>query len=60
MRLTAQLVHEDMPGQIRSITAAFLAAGIDPEKHIVFNQSRRARSMPNSPGSSTASPASAG
>jgi len=37
--LTAQLVHDDMPGQTRSITAAFLAAGIDPEKHIVFNQS---------------------
>ena len=37
--LTAQLVHEDMPGQIRSIAAAFLAAGIDPVKHIVFNQS---------------------
>ena len=37
--LTAQLVHEDMPGQIRSIAAAFIAAGIDPQKHIVFNQS---------------------
>ncbi|MCJ7995069.1 tryptophan--tRNA ligase [Rhizobium cremeum] len=37
--LTAQLVHEDMPGQIRSITAAFLASGIDPKSHIVFNQS---------------------
>jgi tryptophanyl-tRNA synthetase len=37
--LTAQLVHEDMKGQIREITAAFLAAGIDPAKHIVFNQS---------------------
>ncbi|MGF0537556.1 tryptophan--tRNA ligase [Agrobacterium sp. ES01] len=37
--LTAQLVHQDMPTQIRSITAAFLAAGIDPKKHIVFNQS---------------------
>ncbi|KAF5882065.1 tryptophan--tRNA ligase [Rhizobium sp. PEPV16] len=37
--LTAQLVHEDMPGQTRSIAAAFIAAGIDPEKHIVFNQS---------------------
>ncbi|QND49379.1 tryptophan--tRNA ligase [Rhizobium lusitanum] len=37
--LTAQLVHEDMRSQTRSITAAFLAAGIDPEKHIVFNQS---------------------
>ncbi|THV23930.1 tryptophan--tRNA ligase [Peteryoungia ipomoeae] len=38
--LTAQLVHEDMQTQIRSITAAFLAAGIDPQKHIVFNQSQ--------------------
>ncbi|MHA7969516.1 tryptophan--tRNA ligase [Rhizobium sp. CAU 1783] len=37
--LTAQLVHDDMPGQIRSITAAFLASGIDPKAHIVFNQS---------------------
>ncbi|MBO3758805.1 tryptophan--tRNA ligase [Ciceribacter sp. L1K22] len=37
--LTAQLVHEDMPNQIRSITAAFLASGIDPKAHIVFNQS---------------------
>ncbi|MEF2547834.1 tryptophan--tRNA ligase [Aurantimonas sp. E1-2-R+4] len=38
--ITAQLVQDDLPGQIRSITAAFLAAGIDPDKHIVFNQSR--------------------
>ncbi|TBA14507.1 tryptophan--tRNA ligase [Rhizobium ruizarguesonis] len=37
--LTAQLVHEDMPSQTRSIAAAFIAAGVDPEKHIVFNQS---------------------
>ncbi|MBY3201842.1 tryptophan--tRNA ligase [Rhizobium laguerreae] len=37
--LTAQLVHEDMPSQTRSIAAAFIAAGIDSEKHIVFNQS---------------------
>ncbi|GLQ40023.1 tryptophan--tRNA ligase [Rhizobium albus] len=37
--ITAQLVHEDLKGQTRSITAAFLAAGIDPERHIVFNQS---------------------
>ncbi|MGO6722362.1 tryptophan--tRNA ligase [Rhizobium ruizarguesonis] len=37
--LTAQLVHEDMPSQTRSIAAAFIAAGINPEKHIVFNQS---------------------
>ncbi len=37
--ITAQLVHEDMRGQIRSIAAAFIASGIDPKKHIVFNQS---------------------
>ncbi len=38
--LTAQIVHQDLVGQTRSITAAFLAAGIDPKAHIVFNQSR--------------------
>ncbi|MCO5081551.1 MAG: tryptophan--tRNA ligase [Rhizobiaceae bacterium] len=38
--LTAQLVHDDLQEQTRSITAAFLASGIDPQKHIVFNQSR--------------------
>ncbi|RWL13023.1 MAG: tryptophan--tRNA ligase [Mesorhizobium sp.] len=38
--LTAQLVHEDLKDQTRAITAAFLASGIDPKKHIVFNQSR--------------------
>src|SRR5690554_5316659 len=38
--ITAQLVHRDLEGQTRSITAAFLASGIDPKKHIVFNQSR--------------------
>lgn len=38
--LTAQLVHQDLAQQTRSITAAFLASGIDPEKHIVFNQSQ--------------------
>jgi len=38
--LTAQLVHKDLGEQTRSITAAFLASGIDPKKHIVFNQSR--------------------
>jgi tryptophanyl-tRNA synthetase len=37
--ITAQLVHEDMRNQIRSIAAAFIASGIDPKKHIVFNQS---------------------
>ncbi|RWD62108.1 MAG: tryptophan--tRNA ligase [Mesorhizobium sp.] len=38
--LTAQLVYQDLSDQTRSITAAFLASGIDPKKHIVFNQSR--------------------
>ncbi|AMS39491.1 MULTISPECIES: tryptophan--tRNA ligase [Aminobacter] len=38
--LTAQLVHNDLQSQTRSITAAFLASGIDPKKHIVFNQAR--------------------
>ena len=38
--LTAQLVHADLAEQTRAITAAFLASGIDPKKHIVFNQSR--------------------
>ena len=38
--LTAQLVHDDLEDQTRQITAAFLASGIDPAKHIVFNQSR--------------------
>ena len=38
--LTAQLVHDDLQGQTRSITATFLASGIDHKKHIVFNQAR--------------------
>ncbi len=37
--LTAQLVHEDLRGQTRAIAAAYIASGIDPKKHIVFNQS---------------------
>jgi tryptophanyl-tRNA synthetase len=38
--LTVQLVHDDLESQTRAITAAFLASGIRPEDHIVFNQSR--------------------
>jgi tryptophanyl-tRNA synthetase len=30
----------DLKRQIREVTAAFIAAGIDPKKHIVFNQSQ--------------------
>ncbi|QRM54025.1 tryptophan--tRNA ligase [Sinorhizobium sp. BG8] len=37
--ITAQLVHDDMRSQTRSIAAAFIASGIDPKEHIVFNQS---------------------
>ena len=43
----------------REVTAAFIAAGIDPKKHIMFNQSQ-VSGMPSSPGSSTASRGSAG
>ena len=31
---------DELRASIRAVTAAFLAAGIDPDKHIVFNQSR--------------------
>ena len=30
----------ELPRSIREVTAAFLACGIDPKKHIVFNQSQ--------------------
>ena len=38
--ITASLVQPDLAEQTREVTAAFLAAGIDPARHIVFNQSR--------------------
>ena len=38
--ITASLHQPDLPAQIREVTAAFLAAGIDPKRHIVFNQSQ--------------------
>ncbi|WP_113153954.1 tryptophan--tRNA ligase [Nitratireductor sp. OM-1] len=38
--LTANMAHADLADQTRSITAAFLASGIDPKKNIVFNQSQ--------------------
>ena len=31
---------EELKANIREVTAAFIACGIDPEKHIVFNQSQ--------------------
>ncbi|MEL6752321.1 MAG: tryptophan--tRNA ligase, partial [Pseudomonadota bacterium] len=30
----------ELAGNIREVTAAFIASGIDPQKHIVFNQSQ--------------------
>ncbi len=38
--ITAQLVHEDLTEQTRQIAAAYLAAGLDPKKSIIFNQAR--------------------
>ena len=31
---------KELPKEIRNVTAAYLACGIDPKKHIVFNQSQ--------------------
>jgi tryptophanyl-tRNA synthetase len=31
---------EELKASIREVTAAFIACGVDPEKHIVFNQSQ--------------------
>src|SRR6185503_9398197 len=30
----------ELPGSIRKVTAAYLASGIDPKRHILFNQSQ--------------------
>ena len=38
--ITADLVQDDLKNQTREIAAAFIASGIDPQKHIVFNQSQ--------------------
>ena len=38
--VTADLVQEELKAQTREIAAAFIASGIDPVKHIVFNQSQ--------------------
>jgi tryptophanyl-tRNA synthetase len=50
---------EDVARASREVTAAYIAAGVDPRHTPIFAQSMVA-SIPNSPGSSTASPASAG
>jgi tryptophanyl-tRNA synthetase len=38
--ITAWQDPSELPRSIREVTAAFLACGIDPKKHIVFNQSQ--------------------
>jgi len=38
--ITAELVQDDLKTQTREIAAAFVASGIDPEAHIIFNQSQ--------------------
>ncbi len=38
--ITVPLPPADLRANIREVTAAFIAAGIDPKKHIVFNQSQ--------------------
>ncbi|MDB5512108.1 MAG: tryptophan--tRNA ligase [Enterovirga sp.] len=38
--ITAELYQPELKNQIREVTAAFIAAGIDPAKHIIFNQSQ--------------------
>ena len=38
--LTVWQDPKELPRAIREVTAAFLACGIDPGKHIVFNQSQ--------------------
>ncbi len=38
--ITAEMVQDNLIGQTREIAAAFMASGIDPKTHIVFNQSQ--------------------
>jgi len=38
--ITTRLDPKELTENIREVTAAFIASGIDPEKHIVFNQSQ--------------------
>ncbi|MEL7428999.1 MAG: tryptophan--tRNA ligase [Pseudomonadota bacterium] len=38
--VTAELVQDNLKSQTREIAAAFIASGIDPKAHIVFNQSQ--------------------
>ena len=38
--ITVSQKPSDLVSNIREVTAAFLASGVDPKRHIVFNQSR--------------------
>ena len=40
MRSRSGRIPTELPKAIREVTAAFIACGIDPKKHIVFNQSQ--------------------
>jgi tryptophanyl-tRNA synthetase len=51
--------HAEVSRATREVTAAYIAAGIDPKKRPIFNQAR-CRRMRNWPGSSTAWRGSAG
>jgi tryptophanyl-tRNA synthetase len=57
--ITAELYQPELKSQIREVTAAFLAAA-SIRKSTSSSTRVRSPAMPNSPGSSTASPASAG
>src|SRR5258707_8781462 len=38
--ITVPQKPDELKANIREVTAAFIATGIDPQKHIVFNQSQ--------------------
>ena len=38
---------DELRRNTREVTAAFIASGIDPEQHIIFNQSQVRRATPS-------------
>ena len=50
----------ELKSAIRQVTAAYIAAGLDPKKSDSLQPERRSARTPSSPGSSTAWPGSAG
>ena len=51
---------KELRQSIRAVTAAYMAAGVDPKKTRSSSTRARCTSTPSSPGCSTVSPASAG